>query len=68
MAKKKNIAGIWVGAHKETVREARKAIMKIVGAKCDESTKVAALNAFTDSVSVKQTTLTGCTIEGPLER
>ena len=61
---KKNV-GIWVGAQKGAVREARKGILKIINSKCDETTKVAALNAITSAASVNYSTITGCNIEMP---
>lgn len=55
-------AAIQVGASTETIKNAKAAILEIVKAPCGDKVKIAALNAFKDSVAVNYTTIEGCSI------
>lgn len=53
-----------IGATKETVTEARHAIVEILAAPyADNATKVAALDALRSICSVSNTTVTGCSFQ-----
>ena len=56
--------GIYVGASKDAVREAREAIMAILNSDCDQDTMRIALQSLTELCSVKNTTITGNTLSG----
>ena len=51
-----------IGPSKEAIAEARAAIMAILSADVDESTKVCALNALHTICSVNNTSMSNCTI------
>ena len=53
-----------IGAAKDTVIEARKSILDILRANCDENTKIVALNAFQTICNVENTTVQNCTFKG----
>lgn len=55
-------AAIQVGASTETIKNAKAAILEIVKAPCGDKVKIAALNAFKDSVSVNNTELNNVSI------
>lgn len=55
-------AAIQVGASTETIKNAKVAILEIVKAPCGDKVKIAALNAFKDSVAVNYTELNNVSI------
>ncbi len=54
---------VQIGASKETIQNAKLAILEIVKAPCGDKVKIAALSAFKESVAVNHTTLSHVSIK-----
>lgn len=52
-----------IGASAQAIAEAKTVIVAIIGADCDESTKVEALRALTAASRVENTTISNCNFE-----